>query len=265
MKKLTFREVFFLAFIAVEFAIYVTFIVMASVKLPDPIYVKYAGVLLCLAVSVVFLCLPARNKDNAIMTAAFVFTAISDLFILVLDKYYEIGLVTFILTQSVYLYRLYADRLKKIVITLSVRLAVMATLIIVLAALGKINLLVAECAIYITMLVGNVVDAFIVCKGGLKNLLFAIGLLLFLGCDICVGLDNMGKVLNVQLPSLLISVVSFAIWAFYLPSQVVIALTIKKSEPVAVNGNSVENLAQASVVEETDVDGDGGAEDVAQG
>lgn len=227
MKKISPNNLIFLLFIAIETVIYVVFNVLAATGAPDPIYLKYSGVLLCLAVLFAIIFMPDRGRDNAVMLAALFFTAISDLFILVLDKYYEIGLVSFIIVQSIYLYRLYADRLKKIYITLAVRLTVMLALIITFAVLGMLNLLVAECAIYITMLVGNVVDSFIICKKSARNLIFAIGLLLFLGCDICVGLHNFGSVLNVSLPSWLISFAAFAIWAFYLPSQVLITLSVK--------------------------------------
>lgn len=227
-KELNVKSLIFLSFIAIEAVIYVIFNVYAAVGLPDPIYLKYAGVLLCLAVLLAVMFFPGATKDNAVMLTALFFTAISDLFILVLDKHYEIGLVTFIIVQSLYLYRLYADRLKKIIITLVVRLVVMVALIITFAVLGKLNLLVAECAIYITLLTANVVDAFIICRKGVSNLLFAIGLLLFLGCDICVGLHNLGAVIGVALPAWLIQTVSVAIWAFYLPSQVLITLSVNK-------------------------------------
>lgn len=227
-KKINIKNLIFLVFIAVEAVIYAVFNVMAGMNTPDPIYLKYAGVLLCVALLLTVMFFRNTTRDNAIMLAALFFTAISDLFILVLDKYYEIGLVTFIIVQSLYLYRLYSDRLKKIYITLAVRLGVMVALIITFAALNMLNLLIAECAIYITMLIANVVDAFIICKKSLKNVLFAIGLTLFLGCDICVGLRNFGTVLNVALPVWLINTVVVAIWAFYLPSQVLITLSVNE-------------------------------------
>lgn len=242
-KIITPKNLIFLLFIAIETVIYVVFNVLAAVGAPDPIYLKYAGVLLCLAVLFAMIFMPDTSRDNPVMLAALFFTAISDLFILVLDKYYEIGLVTFIIVQSIYLYRLYADRLKKIYISLAVRLAVMAAIIITFAAMGKLNLLVAECAIYITMLVANVVDAFIICKKGVRNLIFAIGLLLFLGCDICVGLDNFGSVLNVAMPSGLVAFASFAIWAFYLPSQVLITLSVKGGLNLK-KSQGIENVAE---------------------
>lgn len=225
-KKTNVKTWIFLAFIAVEAVIYVIFNVFAAMGLPDPIYLKYAGVLLCLVVLTAFLFMSGRGRDNVIMFAALLFTAVSDLFILVLGKYYEIGLVTFIIVQSLYLYRLYSDRLKKIFITLSVRLAVMAAVIITFAAIGMLDLLVAECAIYITMLLANTVDGFIICRNGAKNVLFAIGLALFLCCDICVGLHNFSTVLGIALPIWLIQFVSIAMWAFYLPSQVLITLSV---------------------------------------
>lgn len=227
-KKINFKSLLFLAFIAVEAVIYAVFNVMAGMNTPDPIYLKYAGILLCVAVLLAVMFFRDTTRDNAIMLAALFFTAVSDLFILVLGKYYEIGLVTFIIVQSLYLYRLYSDRLKKIYITLSVRLGVMVALIITFAVLNMLNLLIAECAIYITMLSANVVDAFIICKKSVNNSLFAIGLILFLGCDICVGLHNFGTVLNVALPIWLTKTVAVAMWAFYLPSQVLITLSVNR-------------------------------------
>ncbi|MGN0806618.1 MAG: lysoplasmalogenase family protein [Candidatus Coproplasma sp.] len=243
-RKLSLNNLIFLIFIAVEAVIYVVFNVLAALGEPDPIYLKYAGVLLCLAVLLVVVIMPNSNRDNALMLAALFFTAISDLFILVLDKYYEIGLVTFIIVQALYLYRLYADRLKKIYISLAVRLFVMVALIVTFAVIGKLNLLVAECAIYITMLVGNVADAFIVCGKGVKNLLFAIGLALFLGCDFCVGLHNFGTVLGVALPDWLVTFAAFAIWAFYLPSQVLITLSANKGGLSLKENKEVKDAAE---------------------
>ena len=195
MKKLDFsvKNIIFLAFIAIEAIIYITFNILSATLPGDPIYLKYAGVLLCLAVAASMIWF-YRDKDAVILTCALVFTAISDLFILVLDDYYQIGLVTFIATQTVYLYRLYRDRMDKIKITVLIRVLLMALMLavvdVIMADNGGLNFMLAEVCVYIIMLAGNVVDAFILCGRGFKNILFAVGLLLFLCCDICVGLDN---------------------------------------------------------------------------
>ena len=102
-KKINFKSLLFLAFIAAEAVIYAVFNVMAGLDMPDPIYLKYAGILLCVAVLVAVMFFRDTTRDNAIMLAALFFTAVSDLFILVLGKYYEIGLLTFIIVQALYL------------------------------------------------------------------------------------------------------------------------------------------------------------------
>ncbi len=248
LKKISVKKLILFAFIAVETVIYVIFNVLAAVDAPDPIYLKYSGVLLCFAVSLIPVIMRGRSADNAVVSVALLFTAISDLFILVLQDYFEIGLVTFITVQGVYFYRLYSDRLNKIYISLIIRLAVAVALVIIFAAIGKLDLLVAECAIYITLLIGNVIDAFIICGNGFKNLLFAIGLLLFLGCDICVGLHNFGIVLGVQLPDWLTSFVGVAMWAFYLPSQVLITSTSFIKNGI-VKGNKADKKGVEDVTE----------------
>ncbi len=107
-----------------------------------------------------------------------------------MDTHYDVGMVTFIMAQITYLYRLYKDRIKKIWLTVAVRVALTAVIMGIVGGLATINLLIVEVCIYIVMLAGNCVDAFLLCRRSRQNLLFALGLLLFLCCDICVGLDN---------------------------------------------------------------------------
>lgn len=224
-KKITPLNSIYAAFIAVEAVIFITFNILVAVQPSDPIYVKYTGVLLCLAAASAFVYF--YKKDAAVLACALFFTAISDLFILVLDSYYEIGVTTFTVAQSVYLYRLYKGRFKRIYITLAVRAVLAAITITLLAVFARINYLLVIVSVYFTMLVVNCVDAFILCRRGFKNLLFAVGLLLFIGCDVCVGLHNFGSALGVSLPRGLILFVQYAMWVFYLPSQVCIACSAK--------------------------------------
>lgn len=223
------KNIILLAFICTEIVIYITFNILSASLPQDPIYLKYAGVLLCLAFAVVMNFF-IKDKDTLILTVALVFTAISDLFILVLNKWYQIGLITFIATQSVYLYRMYVDRIEKIKLTLVVRVLAAAVLMAVMDIMMKdgLNFMIAEVCVYIVMLVGNVVDAFLLVRKGVINIVFAAGLLLFLGCDICVGLDNASMVVSSLDLGSAARAVNFLIWVFYLPSQVLIACTAKK-------------------------------------
>ena len=220
------KKISVIAFIAIEAVIYLIFNILSLTLPGDPIYLKYAGILLCLAMTGLFVYFH-RDKDSALLCFALFFTAVSDLFILVLDKYYEVGLVTFIITQSAYIYRLYSDRLKKIWISLVVRVAVIAVILGVVGGLSGISFLLVEVGIYIVMLAGNVVDAFLLCRKSRENLLFALGLLLFLCCDICVGLHN-GSMVGLNLAESTRSVIQFLIWFFYLPAQVLIVLSVSR-------------------------------------
>ncbi len=228
MKKiaLTPKNIILAVFVAVEIIIYVIFNVLAAIHPGDPVYIKYAGIVLCLVVSAVMIWF-YRDRDAIVLTCAFFFTVVSDLFLLILDDLLEVGVCTFIIVQSIYLYRLYADRLKKIWITLTVRAAVFIIVIGLLAGLSHVNLLIAEVSIYIVMLVANCVDAFLLSRRGIKNILFGAGLVLLLCCDICIGLYQ-GSMIGVDLPAKTADTIQSLIWIFYMPSQVLIALTVNR-------------------------------------
>ncbi|MDE7163404.1 MAG: lysoplasmalogenase [Clostridia bacterium] len=228
MKKiaLTPKNIVLSVFVAAEIIIYVIFNILAAVHPDDPVYVKYAGVILCLVVSAVMIWF-YRDRDAVVLTCAFFFTVVSDMFLLVLDDLLEIGVATFIIVQFVYLYRLYADRLKKIWITLVARAVVFVVVISLLAGLATVNLLIAEVTIYIVMLVANCVDAFLLSKRGIKNILFAVGLVLLLCCDICIGLYQ-GGMIGIDLPAKTANTIQSLIWIFYMPSQVLITLTVNR-------------------------------------
>ena len=231
MKKfaLTPKNLIFAAFILIQTVIYIVYNILSATQPKDPIEIKYAGILLCLAVSAVMIYFN-RDADSLIATGAMVFTAISDLFILVLDDYFKIGLATFIVAHALYLYRLYHGRAKKIWITIVVRAAVAGIMIGVCCGLFGGNLLVIEACVYLVLLVGNCVESLIMCNRGLKNVLFAIGLLLFLGCDICVGFKH-GSLIGVDLTGKVYDFVVYMIWVFYLPSQVLITCALLRKGP----------------------------------
>lgn len=224
--ELTPKNLTLAAFVLVETVIYIVFNILSARQPKDPIELKYAGILICLGVSAVMVFFN-RDADSVIAVAAMVFTAISDLFILVLDDHYEFGLATFIIAHSLYLYRLYVGRVKRIWITLAVRAVVAAVLIGVCCGLFGLELLIVEAGIYIVLLFGNCVESLIMCNRGLKNVLFAIGLLLFLGCDICVGFKH-GSLVGVELSKKVYDFVVYMIWVFYLPSQVLITCALLK-------------------------------------
>jgi len=200
------------AFLAAEGAVYAVFLTLDLTGRGEAaIPIKYAGVLLCLGFSL--LC-AARGGDR-LTAPALAITAGADWFLLVRNDHYALGILLFLCVQTVYFIRL---RLAGTVRAYFLRsgLALGAGLAVYAAGMASpVNLLAA---LYFSQLLSNAVLAWTL--EGKRWRLFALGLALFVGCDTCVGLFN-------ALPgsSPLYPAVSVGMWLFYLPSQVLIALS----------------------------------------
>ncbi|MDE6356466.1 MAG: hypothetical protein K2L67_04400 [Clostridia bacterium] len=246
------KTALFGALILAEVAIYVAFIIIQTPAY-DPIYLKYAGILLCGAVSATSIYF--FRKDGIIMTVALVFTAISDLFILVLRRNYEVGLSTFIIVQLTHFVRIYLINGKKPWISLGVRLGVIVAALITMGALGKLNALIALVCIYFPNLVANVVDSAFLIKISKKYILYFIGLLLFLGCDIFVGLCEAQRIGLSIIPANLDFFAHLMIWLFYLPAQTCIVSSVTvgaEYKPFFVNKPLKAETVQASGIKENE-------------
>ena len=189
-------------FLISEGIIYILFIICDLTGL-NSVFIKYTGILFCL-----FYHLFRRNKA---FSCAFFFTALADLFLLVLDDHYEIGVSSFIVVQLIYF--LYLKKDCKTYINL--RIGSFIGILIGLYVTGNISLLNTLTAFYFVNLAFNLLSSF----SNQNKRLMSVGFFLFLCCDICVGLFNLlpyGRTYEI---------VSFLMWVFYLPSQVLISLS----------------------------------------
>ena len=173
--------------------------------------VKYGGVLLCLLFA---LACAARGGDR-LVPPALALTAGADWFLLVRNDHYGLGVALFLCVQSVYYLRLRRAGAAG-AWTLRAGLALAAGL--GLYALGLASPLNLLAALYFSQLLSNTVLAWT--GRGRRGRIFAAGLTLFVGCDLCVGLFN-----TLSAASPLYGAVSVGMWLFYLPSQVLIALS----------------------------------------
>ena len=209
------------AFLIAEIVIYVAFMTVENAFGGNVTALKYSGILLAFAVSVFVA--PMGGRDGIILAAAMLFTAISDLFIFILNIY-EAGVVTFIAVQTLYFIRIYNKLRRKPYISLAVRAVLMAICLTALGCTGNLTLLTGLVSVYFPMLVVNVVESAFLIKKSKINILFFVGLILFACCDVCVGLFNFSNV-GVAFPQGFLNFVGSAIWAFYLPSQTLIVLS----------------------------------------
>lgn len=221
------KKYIFFAFTLIQLALFVAFVTLEFILSKEQIVIKYSGILLCLATAVISI--PVDGNDGAAVSLAFLFTAISDFFIFVLNDFYEVGVSTFIVVQLIYFVRINLTHGAKPYISIAVRLALIAGTLLTLEFTASLPPLAVLASIYFPMLVCNAAESVWLFKKSKRYILFFIGLLLFIGCDICVGLYNFTQI-GIRLPHELINFVQKAIWIFYFPSQVLIVLSIRKAE-----------------------------------
>lgn len=215
-------------FIAVETAVYITYMCFGLSK-SDADAVKYTGVILCAAFAV-YCCKNARPCDF-LLAAAMAFTVAADWFLLIIEENLEAGLALFITAQLLHFARIYVLRKKRPYVSLILRLLLCVGVIAALYLFDSLTLLTALVAVYFCNLLFNFFNSFALFKVNGLYALFTLGLLLFICCDICVGLYNFGGVLDISIPLSIIKFADKGMWAFYLPSQTLIALSgeIKKT------------------------------------
>ena len=260
--KLSFdRKLISMLFIAVQAVLYLSFltidIIGGSVGLSSGI--KFTVIILCFCY--VLICKESDSKSFLyISQAALFFTVISDLFILLLNQYFY-GVLTFVIVQQLYGLRLdltaesskenkkesninnkkESNIEKRILRIFTIRFSIQAVVTILLCLILRtfgvvLQGLLIITAFYFISIVTNVIRAVIGAVRGRKakgisygSLLFAIGMVLFLFCDINVGLFNMAYfiILTKTQYHLLYSISSILMWAFYAPAQVLIAMSIE--------------------------------------
>ncbi len=181
-----------------------------------------------------------QYADVLFLQMGLFFTLISDLFILILD-YYFYGVLFFILVQQLYSLRLIllhyerTDKTEKILlyvkrITIQVGVAAMVYLILILAGVRLDSLLIASVFYFVSIIFNTIAAVRLAVKDYRKrsNLLYAVGMLLFLLCDINVGLFNLSGFIKLpeEIYKVIYSYSSILMWTFYAPSQVLIALSV---------------------------------------
>lgn len=204
-------------FLSVESILYLAFLIPdISGQSGNTFGLKYAGILLCLA----FALFCALRGGDRLVAPALLFTAVADWFLLIRSDHLQLGVALFLCVQGLYFLRLHRAGGSRRLLWLRLALAVVFTLTPLLIP-GMATPLNFLAMFYFSQLLSNTILAWTLPT--MRT--FALGLTLFVGCDICVGLFN-----AFPLPPALFSLVSVGMWFFYLPSQVLIALSALPKE-----------------------------------
>lgn len=195
-----------------EFWLYASFLVVDIFRFDDSTWLKFAAICLCALTALI----GADSRDAVLVAAAQCFTVGADWFLLVRNGNYPAGVGLFILVQLLYVVRmeLLRGRSSKAGPVLRA-LALLAALVLFRTG----DLLSGLALFYFANLVVNALEAF-----AMEERVFALGLLLFVCCDLCVGLWNLRPA-----PALT-EFARVGMWLFYLPSQVLIVLSAHRKE-----------------------------------
>ena len=221
----TLKKVFLILVLLVELFLYTLFLYFDfnDINIEISNWLKYVGIIICFLASLIPIFSKNSAKSQYFIPFSLFFTLVSDYFLLInTDKnLYIFGVVIFIIVQLSYF--IYIETLKKnktsFLISLIFRIVLSSMLIIILSIL-QFDLLSIVSACYFVELLMNFITSLSLIKINKCFLIFSIGLLLFIGCDISVGLTNLdlfeGHIKNL---------VSNLMWIFYLPSQVLISFS----------------------------------------
>ena len=213
--------IFLSGFLLTELILYV-WILKESGKLL--VVSSFAAIALCFVYALVNL-----KKSSTFIVAGLACTVVADVFLVVCSPIQRLwGMVFFTLAQTMYAVKLHLESRNKKILVARVALTVAIELAAVIILKDKLDVLAAVSVCYYANLFVNIIEAFTVFK---KGRLFAVGLVLFLLCDTVIGLQVMSQ-LYLQIPesSIVYKILFMPFnlsWFFYLPAQVLIALSGK--------------------------------------
>lgn len=189
-----------------------TFLILDLSRRGDSTWVKFAAICLCCVTALT----GTRTADGKLVSAALCLTVGADWFLLVQNGATSLslllGLGLFIPVQLLYALRLFRFRENRMC-RWGFPLRLAALLLCGLCLFSPLPLAAALALFYFTNLLINTAEAFAL---GPDISLFALGLLLFIFCDLCVGAYDL---------RIFVSFTWWGSWLFYLPSQALIVLS----------------------------------------
>lgn len=200
-------------FVCIEAAFYAAFTALDISEAGSTTALKFSAMAVCLAFSGYF----SLHGGEKIVTAALALSVSADVLLLILDKHYIVGVLLFFAVQILYFMRIMRSNGRHG--AWPVRVCAAAAAVLLVWALDMLTPLNAVASVYFSFFVCNAVQA-----RRQDNRLFFAGLCLFLCCDVCVGLHNIQNLL----PDSIADAAAVGMWTFYLPSQVLIALSGRK-------------------------------------
>lgn len=193
-----------------------------------------------IAIAFIFTLWKLRDHDRLLVALALFFTLIADLYLVLLDGSKTVAMLSFNIVQIVYAYRIIKYfKLKfswQIHLVLRLIIICVGEAIALVVLKGTFDLVIFLTIMYFANLFLNMIFSIVHLK---ENWIFAIGLLLFVLCDIFVGLGELDGYLTIASTNIIYLFVNSSfdwVWFFYLPAQVLLSIShFPNSQPLKNN------------------------------
>lgn len=208
-----------ISFIVIELILTIVIFVLDKYYVMNTTMIKYSSIVLCFIVA----CFGFNSKRGYFLIAGLAGTLVADYFLLVKLDNFLIGISSFIIVQSMYFLYI-KPRYWKISLIIRFLLFIVVSLVIGLGLKVK-DTSVFFAAFYFVNLLMNAIDAFM--TKDIKFILFGIGLILFIGCDLSVAFYNLTNYVSYSSDFIekIVDFSEFGMWLFYIPSQTLLAIT----------------------------------------
>lgn len=193
--------------------------------------IKFLTIILCLVISIISSPSNNQSKDIFLLQLGLIFTVLADYTFLIHNNDFSFAIGLFAIVQIIYSLRYReGNEIRRIVKFIVLYLAIVIAYKILKGSFLEIDFLIAIAMFYGICLISSLKDAFFLYKKDCtedRSKMILFGMILFLLCDTCLGLNYIlseakitGNVLNS-----LKRISSISIWAYYLPSQILLALS----------------------------------------
>jgi hypothetical protein len=223
-----------ITFLFLQSALYLIFMWMdisgqySSLSAP----IKFTGIVLCFFMTFLNYIKGNYSLDSKIMVLALFFTVCADICLL-LTEHFILGVTFFCFVQSIYLFRITRYEGQSFLKHFFLRVGVFLTIVLICVLFYvPVNVLFVITVFYFFNILANAIYAMVSAyrsrsRHCMQWTLFAVGLCLFLFCDINVGIYNSASyiVINHMLYQMVYEFSKIGMWLFYLPSQVLIVLS----------------------------------------
>ena len=189
--------------------------------------IKFISIILTFIISLLLEEYAINTKGIFLLQLGLFLTIFADLFLLVLNRKYILGIALFCIIQILYSIRYDSHRTKVTIINF----IIIFSILIIIYITMEVDFIFVISIYYIICLLTSTIRGIRVCTDKLypspNRQMIALGMIFFLFCDINVGFFNIigymepaGKYIN-----LLHNISSISIWLFYLPSQVLLCIS----------------------------------------